>query len=655
MSDNNKREYYTTTIRTAGTSGLVVGEQVAFDGGGQTVTVNGPTNTTVTFNDNTGTSSFTADIIATINIDVKTEKTKLFVKNKEVAIAAPNTTALTFDSLNFADAHSIKAIYDSGNIGTDAVAPTLTVVNATGTFIPGEIITGGTTGATGTVIDHTVATTVTFVVTSGTFAGTETITGGTNSYTATMAGLATGDTDIKSSYTLDTGQRDNFYDHGRIQLTGTAPTGRILVIFDYFTHSGTGYLSADSYTGSAGYDNIPAYTSPVTGAKVELRDCIDFRPRRQDGGTAIQNVEIPIPNTNWSADYSYYLPRVDTVYLSRSRTFGVNKGVSSLGTTPPKRLDGTMDLYTVYIPAYTFNASDVTTKYVENKRYTMRDIGRLEKRIQHIEYYTSLSLLEKEAEALDIKDTAGLDRFKNGILVDGFMGHSVGNVLSADHKCSIDFEKQIMRPPFVSNNTDVIYDSATSTGVQKTGDLVTLPFTVTPVISQTVASKAINVNPFAVLAWIGNVELDPPSDNWIDTANRPEVIVNLQGENSGWESLVGMGFGTQWDDWRQVGTGIFGEERVTEIGLTYNFEGGKDLWNDKGADQAIDEMKRDGTIDNLIASKYKVRPVPEGFVSDVFTQLIPDGRYAEFEGASHLTFVEIRGKYIETLRQFLAH
>jgi proline iminopeptidase len=38
-----------------------------------------------------------------------------------------------------------------------------------------------------------------------------------------------------------------------------------------------------------------------------------------------------------------------------------------------------------------------------------------------------------------------------------------------------------------------------------------------------------------------------------------------------------------------------------------------------------------------------------------FTQLIPDGRYAEFEGASHLTFVEIRGKYIETLRQFLAH
>ena len=68
------------------------------------------------------------------------------------------------------------------------------------------------------------------------------------------------------------------------------------------------------------------------------------------------------------------------------------------------------------------------------------------------------------------------------------------------------------------------------------------------------------------------------------------------------------------------------KERVTEIGLTYNFEGGKNIWDEKGANQAIDEMKRDGTINNLIASKYKVRPVPAEFVDDVFTQLLPDIR-----------------------------
>ena len=126
------------------------------------------------------------------------------------------------------------------------------------------------------------------------------------------------------------------------------------------------------------------------------------------------NIELPKPNTNWQADYSYYLPRVDRIFLSNEKKFGVNKGTPSLDAIPPSRLDGTMDLYTVYIPAYTFNSSDVTIQYIENKRYTMRDIGKLEKRINNLEYYTNLSLLEKETEELVIKDAAGLDRFKNG-------------------------------------------------------------------------------------------------------------------------------------------------------------------------------------------------------------------------------------------------
>jgi hypothetical protein len=287
----------------------------------------------------------------------------------------------------------------------------------------------------------------------------------------------------------------------------------------------------------------------------ELRDCIDFRPRRIDGGTTMQNVEIPSPNTNWSADYSYYLPRIDTIYLSRERKFGSTKGIPSLTVVPPVRVDGTMNLYTLEIPAYTFKATDVNAKYIENKRYTMRDIGKLEKRVDNLEYYTSLSLLEAETESLVIKDSAGLDRFKNGILADSFRGHSVGNVLSLDYKCAIDFNEKILRPSFNSNLVDVIYDSGASTGVMKTGDLITLPYTTASFVDQPVASKSINVNPFAVLAWVGTVELSPPNDNWIDTDTQPEVVVNLQGENDAWSRLVGLGFGTQFNDWEDVGAG----------------------------------------------------------------------------------------------------
>ena len=381
--------------------------------------------------------------------------------------------------------------------------------------------------------------------------------------------------DITAKYELDTGQRDNFYDHGSIKLKAseTGPSGRIAIVYDFFTHSGVGYLSADSYSAAVGFENIPTYLSPVTGTKVELRDCVDFRPRRTDGATTMENIELPKPNTNWSADYSYYLPRIDRIFLSKEKKFGVNKGVPSLNTVPPQRLDGTMDLYTVYIPAYTFNSSDVTPEYIENKRYTMRDIGKLEKRINNLEYYTTLSLLEKEAEELVIKDSNGYDRFKNGILVDGYNGHSIGNVFSADYKCAIDFDEKILRSPFTSNLTDVIYDASDpeTTGIQKTGDLITLPYTATAFVTQTVASKSININPFAVLAWIGTVDLTPPNDNWIDTTTRPEVVVNINGENDGWENLVGLGFGSQWGDWQTMGTG---RERV----LSSTSNGGSGRW-----------------------------------------------------------------------------
>ena len=383
-----------------------------------------------------------------------------------------------------------------------------------------------------------------------------------------MVSLAAGDTDIKANYTLDTGQRDNFYDHGRIQLTGTAPTGRILVIFDYFTHSGTGYLSVDSYTAATGYDDVPAFTSPTSGKSVELRDCIDFRPRRDDGATTMSGMELPYPNLNWQADYSYYMPRIDVIYLSKDKTFGVQQGVSSDNPVPPFRLDNTMSLYQLIIPAYTFTPSDIVATYLENKRYTMKDIGKLERRLNNVEYYTALTLLEKDAEALVIKDTAGLDRFKNGIMVDDFAGHSVGDVTSADYKCSIDFKARELRPPFSSDIVDLSYISGSSTGVQKTGDLISLPYTTTAFVTQTQASTFLNVNPFNVTAWVGVLNLDPPNDNWVADNNRPDVIVNATGENDAWAALTGFGFGSEWNDWQNIGVGT--AERLVGTGPRFD-------------------------------------------------------------------------------------
>ena len=67
LSDSNKREHYLATVKTVGTSSFSVGDIIAFDGSG-TITVNAPSNTSATLDANTSTN-FTADIIATVNID----------------------------------------------------------------------------------------------------------------------------------------------------------------------------------------------------------------------------------------------------------------------------------------------------------------------------------------------------------------------------------------------------------------------------------------------------------------------------------------------------------------------------------------------------------------------------------------------------------
>ena len=194
----------------------------------------------------------------------------------------------------------------------------------------------------------------------------------------------------------------------------------------------------------------------------------------------------------------------------------------------------------------------------------MKDIGKLEKRLNNVEYYTALTFLEKDAEALVIKDGAGLDRFKNGILVDDFAGHSIGDVNSADYKCAIDFQNRQLRAPFYSDLADLTYQSGQSTGVTKTGDLITLPFTTTAFVTQTQATSFTSVNPFDIQHWLGVITLDPPSDTWVAKNNRPDVIVNATGENDAWEQLAGLGWGSQWNDWQDIGTGR--NERVESRG-----------------------------------------------------------------------------------------
>ena len=343
------------------------------------------------------------------------------------------------------------------------------------------------------------------------------------------------DPDITSRFTFDGGQRDAFYDLARINLKPgqPAPTGRLLITFDHFSHGVGDYFSVDSYS-TLDYEDIPSYTSTQgKGRRLELRNCLDFRPTIDDAGTAfVTGSQLPKFGTNAEADFSYYLGRRDLVFIDRLGRFDVLQGVPSTNPEKPQEPENGMVLFEVSYEPYVVDLKEVTHKKLDNRRYTMRDIGKLNKRLSNLEYYTSLNLLEKETADLAIKDSDGLDRLKNGFIVDNFSGHIVGDFINPDYKNSIDMKKRELRSKAFSDNVGMI-ESVTTNAARTSSNykvhdngIITLPYTEVSHMEQPYASDSFDVNPYKVAPFNGKVVLVPYSDDWNDVTRRPDIVVN---------------------------------------------------------------------------------------------------------------------------------
>jgi len=400
-----------------------------------------------------------------------------------------------------------------------------------------------------------------------------------------LTAATTSHTDITDRFDLDNGQRDNFYDLGRLKLKSGAqvPTGQLLINFDYFTHGAGDYFSVDSY--AIDYTNIPTFKSENKEETLELRECVDFRPRVADDSNVIGyndkdatgaknftstnavSVDIPKPGSNFRADFEFYLSRIDAIYMTTNGQFKQARGASAVDPQRPDTIDNSIILCYLRLPAYTFSTSDVTVIPVDNRRYTMRDIGKLESRIKNLEYYTSLSLLEQETLNLEIQDANGFNRFKNGFLVDTFKGHNVGDTTNSDYQCSMDLENGVVRPrcftdqvPLTETATN---DTArTTAGYQKTGDLITLPYTEVELVSNLSATTTVNVNPFNVFTYVGNMKLTPEFDEWKDTKTSPDLVVNNDLLYNSIKDIPNPSHrtGTVWNEWQNNWTGTFIEK-----------------------------------------------------------------------------------------------
>ena len=592
---------YTLSVTTAGSGSSVAGAIIDISSTkAGTTTVSGTGTQTLTITDNTLLGN-AADVtlMASITVGTKSQKSKTANKMTTRTIASNATTGSSSDvfgervidttiSLAYSDVYKLHAVYESVAIGTAPVTPTLTISNSTGTFTVGEIITGSSSSATGRVIINSPSTNINFVVLTGTFTTSDTISGGTSGYTATVTATTAGDRDVTSNYLLDTGQRDSYYDLGRAvrKPNAVTPVGQLSFIYDYFAHGTGDYFSVDSYTGQIDYDEIPEYRAskvdPESKAPIgnyELRDALDFRPSVQtqsspttcpfafenknfeDAGASAGN--LVVPDDNVRIDFDFYLGRFDIIYLDRLGNFIVENGVPAEDPSFPPTDNINMLVARFSVGPYTYQPdTDVLIQYDYNKRYTMRDIGKLEDRVSKLEYATSLGLLERQTDSFQVLDENGLNRFKSGFLVDNFYGHNIGNTLNDDYECAMDPGLGHMRPKSwltmveleEENSTD---SQRTSNGYQKTGEIITLPYTHTAELTQPYASRAESVNPFSVTLWAGKLTMQPETDIWFDEQRVPSVSIDVEGNYE--QMLRELGgnadLGTVWDSWNTVSTG----------------------------------------------------------------------------------------------------
>ena len=453
---------------------------------------------------------------------------------------------------------------------------------------------------------------------------------GNGAFTNTEMSTAT---NVTSYFTLDDGQRDNTYEYSRLIVKEGAssvisPTGRLLVIFDWFKHEGRGYATVDSYLSDDNvakgmtYDDIPAYTSPKVAHSVNLRDTLDFRPTlsnkeyangdtlmvfassNTDANTSYTDVNgepylIPVSDDIWTGDYAYYLSRIDRVSLTPEGTIVVKEGQPDVSPTIPVVEPNSLLLYELRIPAYTVvddagKPSEVSLQTFDHKRFTMRDISKVEKRIKNLEYYTALSNLEQQARDTSILDSDNLERFKNGIVVDSFLGTTVADVAKSDFAAAIDPKKHTLWPSFETTDFQFYPDTAASGTARMTliGDMAVPSYNATgSFIEQSLATRAISVNPFNIGTFFGEIELLPAVDIWKSTTSKPAQVIDMGGPTQAWidanipSRTVWGEWETTWSGWTEIGTAT----TSSVVG-----QGQLDTVRDESRDHDTERWLRDG-------------------------------------------------------------
>lgn len=538
----------------------------------------------ISFSGISASKSATIDVTVTKNI-IKNKK-KLSTRSQKIQISKTaetrnkNVSGLSTNqyyglrvedeeiSLSVPDVYKVIAIYES----LDSSSPILdkltfsSGLNLDTNSILGEKIIGSTSGAVGQIVTRVSSTQIEFVyLNKNKFQSGETVKFNESKISSSLVSIDIGSyIDRTENYELDKGQKDQYYDYSKIvRKNGRIPSKNLLVIYDCYVVPSNDI--GDLYTSNSYDSERFKFDIPILKNELRASDTLDFRPRvsqftsiskspfafssRNFSESGINPPLVIAPNESSSVGYSYYVPRIDKLVLDKSGDFKIIKGIAALNPKAPESTQDSMDIATIKIPAYLYNVDDISISLIENRRYTMKDIGKLDDRIKNLENLTSLSLIELDTKSLQITDADGLLKFKSGFFADNFRNNKFIDIENQDSNSTIniaseeltsDISLYSLKSKIYPNNTtnseseDFSADiSLLDPNIKKTGDLLTLNYSEVEWgdVSQLFATKKESINPSGLTDYNGYVKLRPSSDVWVRTINTGgKVIIKSQSE-----------------------------------------------------------------------------------------------------------------------------
>jgi hypothetical protein len=270
--------------------------------------------------------------------------------------------------------------------------------------------------------------------------------------------------------------------------------------------------------------NTAVITTTATSATVN-----PIEPTQANRFDTTFDKKFPVPQSDCTTTLEKYLGRTDAIVLSSNGDFRIIEGTSSnKPKLPDIPNDGLLINYLV-IPPYpslpknnSANTSQFLDKRISNikfttkrqtdykvttpidaqglvlsqpKRYTMKEIGSLERRIADLEYYTALSATEDTINKLELTSSSDntTNRFKFGFFVDNFTTVDFADINDPTYNAQIygyelhPVKRQVQikyQPNFSDNDTNSCLN----------GEKIVLPSTRKRLIGQSIATEATTID-----------------------------------------------------------------------------------------------------------------------------------------------------------------